>query len=380
MRTEKLILAPGRRTNAVRLAAAVCLAVGLAGCAGGGGGGGGGSTPNPVPNISSLDPSSASVGGASFSLTVNGSNFVSGSVVRWEGSNRATMRVSATQLTAQIPSTDIAVAGSASVTVFSPSPGGGTSNAVMFDISNGVPVLTSLAPSATPAGSADFTLGVNGSQFVSTSVVLWNGSPRATTFVNSTRVNAQILASDVAAEGSALVTVEPPPPGGGTSDPLTFQIVAPQPGGNNTRETATPISNGTISASISPYGDQDFYKFQANAGATVIVEITARRLPSPSQLDSAIEILDSNGNRPTRCKSPDHPRDPNDPFNFTVLPDPEVDFDDPCVCDDIVLGKIQDSRLEFQPAASGTYYIRVVDLRGDGRPDLIYNLTLSGAN
>jgi hypothetical protein len=284
-------------------------------------------------------------------------------------------------LTASIPASDIGEAGSVSVTVFNPSPGGGTSNAVSFDISNGVPALTSLAPSATPAGSADFMLGVNGSEFVSTSVVLWNGSPRTTTLVNSTRVNAQILASDVAAEGSAAVTVENPPPGGGTSGSLTFQIVAPQPGGNNTRDTATPISNGTISASISPYGDQDYYKFTAAAGATVIVEITAKRLASPSQLDSAIEIQDGAGNRPsTGCRSPDHPRDPTDPNNLTVLFDPEVEFDDSCLCDDIDLGVIQDSRLEFRPGSTGTYYIHVVDLRGDGRPDLVYQLTLSGAN
>ena len=48
--------------------------------------------------------------------------------------------------------------------------------------------------------------------------------------------------------------------------------------------------------------------------------------------------------------------------------------------DDINLGVIQDSRLEFKPSVTGTYYVHVVDLRGDGRPDLNYNLTLSGAD
>jgi hypothetical protein len=47
--------------------------------------------------------------------------------VRWNGSNRTTSYVSATQLTAQIAAADIATAGTAQVTVFTPAPGGGTS-------------------------------------------------------------------------------------------------------------------------------------------------------------------------------------------------------------------------------------------------------------
>jgi len=50
--------------------------------------------------------------------------------VRWNGADRATTYVSPTQLTAVIPATDVATAGSARVTVFNPPPGGGTSNEV----------------------------------------------------------------------------------------------------------------------------------------------------------------------------------------------------------------------------------------------------------
>ena len=57
---------------------------------------------------------------------------MSGSVVRWNGADRPTTFVSATQLTAAIPAADIAVAGSASVTVRNP--GGAVSNALTFTI------------------------------------------------------------------------------------------------------------------------------------------------------------------------------------------------------------------------------------------------------
>lgn len=93
-----------------------------------------GATPNPIPSLVSISPNSATAGGPAFTLTVNGSGFVNGSVVRWNGSNRATTFVSGAQLTAQISATDIAAAGAASVTVFNPTPGGGLSNPLTFTI------------------------------------------------------------------------------------------------------------------------------------------------------------------------------------------------------------------------------------------------------
>ena len=87
----------------------------------------------PAPVITALSPSSASAGGAGFVLTVTGRGFVSGSVVRWNGSDRPTTFVSATELRATI-STDNLSAGTPSVRVFSPLPGGGISNPLRFTV------------------------------------------------------------------------------------------------------------------------------------------------------------------------------------------------------------------------------------------------------
>jgi hypothetical protein len=89
-------------------------------------------TANPGPAISGIDPTSVRAGGSAFALTVNGANFVGGSVVRWNGSNRPTTYVNHTRLTAAITAADIAAAGPASVTVLNPEPAGGTSNVVPF--------------------------------------------------------------------------------------------------------------------------------------------------------------------------------------------------------------------------------------------------------
>ncbi len=82
--------------------------------------------------ITSLSPSSVTAGGASFTLTVNGSGFASGAAILWAGTALTpTNFISATQLTATVSGTLVASAGTVSVAVSS---GGKTSGAVSFTI------------------------------------------------------------------------------------------------------------------------------------------------------------------------------------------------------------------------------------------------------
>ena len=204
----------------------------LAGCGGGSPSTSSQETPNPAPSIASLSPARSVAGSASFTLTVNGSNFVQGATVQWNGSSRSTTFASATQLTAAISAADIAAAGTAQVTVANPTPGGGTSNSLPFTITsaaNPIPTLSSLSPSSAVAGSSAFTLTVNGSNFVQGATVQWNGSSRSTTFASATQLTAAISAADIAAVGSVQVTVANPTAGGGTSNSLTFTITASNP-------------------------------------------------------------------------------------------------------------------------------------------------------
>jgi hypothetical protein len=208
---------------------------------------------NPVPTVSSLSPSSATTGGAAFTLTVNGGNFVTTSAVQWNGSNSATVYVSATQLTASITAADIAAAGTSIVNVVNPSPGGGTSSAVSFSVSNPTPSVTSLSPSSAAAGSGAFVLTVNGSNFLPGATVQWNGSygqpPIATSYVSSTELTVGIPASDIAFAGDASVTVVNPAPGGGVSGAGTFTITGNIPGNVSFVAPSGSDSNpGTIDA------------------------------------------------------------------------------------------------------------------------------------
>jgi hypothetical protein len=98
---------------------------------------------NPVPIVNQpLVPGAAAPGGNAFTLTVNGTGFVSGSTVHWNGSPRTTMFVSRSQLTAAITAADIAVPATASVTVVNLAPGGGRSHPVFFSVTTNTPSLS----------------------------------------------------------------------------------------------------------------------------------------------------------------------------------------------------------------------------------------------
>ncbi len=136
---------------------------------------------------------------------MNGSNFVAASQLKFNGANKTTTFVSATKLTAAITAADVNTTGTPAVTVTNPTPGGGVSNSVTFTItaaSNPVPAITTLSPSTIAAGSAAFTLTVNGSNFVAASQVKFNGANKTTTFVSATQLTAAITAADVNTTGT----------------------------------------------------------------------------------------------------------------------------------------------------------------------------------
>lgn len=90
---------------------------------------------NPVPFVNQpLIPDTATPGGSGFTLTVNGTGFISGAKVNFNGTALPTTFVSSHQLTATVSPSSIATAGTASITVLNPAPGGGRSNLALFPV------------------------------------------------------------------------------------------------------------------------------------------------------------------------------------------------------------------------------------------------------
>jgi hypothetical protein len=201
-----------------------------------GGSGGSTTTSNPVPSISSLSPTQEPAGSQSQTLTINGSNFMSGSTVTYNSVSHAATFLSASQLTTNLSANDLATAGSYPVVVTNPTPGGGPSNAVNFTVTapNPVPSITSLSPTQQAAGSQAQTLTINGTSFIAGSTVTYNGVAHEAGYVSATQLTTTLSASDLLTMGQYPVVVTNPAPGGGSSSAVDFNVVSGTPAGNFT--------------------------------------------------------------------------------------------------------------------------------------------------
>ncbi len=120
---------------------------------------------------------------------------------------------------------------------------------------------------------------------------------------------------------------------------------------NDSLEQAEPVSlpvvvNGRIEQS----GDQDVFRFEGQAGQTVVVEVTARRLNSP--VDSLVALLDASG----------HVLAEND------------DHEDPSAG---LITHQADSWLSLRLPKDGTYYVSLLDTQHHGGPQYAYRLRIS---
>jgi len=93
----------------------------------------------PTPALSTISPGFTNAGGSVFRLTVGGEGFGANSTVYWGSTALMTQYVSESQLTAQVPTAQIASAGIVAITVQSPAPGGGSSNPMKFEVDSASP-------------------------------------------------------------------------------------------------------------------------------------------------------------------------------------------------------------------------------------------------
>lgn len=163
-----------------------------------------------APVIDLLDPATVVAGAQNFTLTVEGSGFVSGSVLQWNGTPLPTEFLSSGGLAAQVTAAQVATA--SQVTIAAANPDGTVSNQQTLNVAV-APVIISIDPPSVTAGSTSFTLSVSGSGFAATTVVELNGLALSTTFLSSTQLSAEISAAQVASAASLnVIAVNPGPP------------------------------------------------------------------------------------------------------------------------------------------------------------------------
>jgi hypothetical protein len=231
---------------------------------------------NPTgASISALSPSTIGAGSPDFTLTVQGSGFVAKTVVQWNGKTIATQvqmdsAGNVLGITGTVTAALVAKPGTAFVNTLSPASGAGNnglSNSIAFIVNppgSTLPTITSMSPTSAAAGSASFTLTVNGTNFLPTSdpsggsQVHWNFGPTQSTLpivsISSTQIQATVdtslLVNATTQAVTATVTVFNPPAsstsgGGGTSaNGLPFSI---NPAGSGMISTAVAEETPAVS-------------------------------------------------------------------------------------------------------------------------------------
>ncbi|SHI91508.1 hypothetical protein SAMN02745146_1901 [Hymenobacter daecheongensis DSM 21074] len=242
--------------------------------------------PNPAPAITSLSPNTAVAGSAAFTLTVNGTGFITGSVVNFNGAALVTTFVSATQLTAAVPATAVATAGTYNVTVTNAAPGGGTSAAATFTVTTPAPTIASFTPASGPVGT---TVTITGTNFTGATAVAFNGTAATIfTVVNATTITATVPTG--ATTGTIAVTT----PGGTATSAASFTVVIPNPAPTITSLSPTTIVAGSAGFTLTVNGtgfvSGSGVNFNGVALATTFVSATRLTAAVPA---SAIAVAAS---------------------------------------------------------------------------------------
>jgi hypothetical protein len=275
-----------------------------------------------------VSPANVTAGGPDFTLTLTGSGFVVQTVVTWNQAKLKTCIVTTTaanvcapsndtgdvvSVSAVVPSSMTAKAGTAFVQTVQPHSGTGTnglSNPLAFEIfppPNPVPTITSVMPNTAPAGSAAQAITITGTNFLSTpsstsppggSQVLWNTTTQTNltpTNITSTQIQVTVPVTLLANAGNATVTVyNPPAPGlpsppcqvnctgfggGGTSNGVPFTITGA--GGNAANANAAIVEDETPAVSMD--GRYVAYAASQNGHAQIFERDTCQGADSSCQ-------------------------------------------------------------------------------------------------
>jgi WD40-like Beta Propeller Repeat len=258
-----------------------------------------------------ISPTGVIFGGPSFTLTLTAAaanGFPTNSVVQWNGQNLTTSYVSTTTVTAVVPASLIAKAGTAYVNTHYPQSGtgnNGLSNSLAFLVygaPNPAPTLTSISPTTASAcgtncSKASLTITVTGTNFLPAStnggslvtiadLLTPNGQPTAIniTSYSATELKAVIPGMYLANADTAQIGVVNPPSGvclvrcpdlgGGTAGPLPLVI------GSGAASSAAASATAEETPAVSADGRYVAYTSQQNDVTQILLRDTCVGAPS----------------------------------------------------------------------------------------------------
>lgn len=138
---------------------------------------------------------------------------------------------------------------------------------------NPVPAIASLSPASAAVGAAAQTLTINGSGFMSSSTVSYDGTAHTATFVSAAELTINLSTTDQATAGSYPVAVTNPAPGGGTSNSVNFKVLAPAPAATSLSPAVVLLNStpGTVTITGTNFDPKATVTFAGTAANSVTV-------------------------------------------------------------------------------------------------------------
>jgi len=205
----------------------------------------------PAPSLTSVSPSSLPAFSTGV-LTLTGTGFTPSTLVLINNSVVPSVYVSSAQMTVG-PMSFVYSSGTAFVTAEDLSSGFVPSNALTLTFTTPVPVVAGVAPATVFAAQGALAVTVSGQFFTSTAIVYFNGSSRPTALNNQGQLVAQLTAQDVAAAGTASITVEDPASGNAPSNASSF-VIQPLPALALSSLSPSKVPAGNIAFTLTVFG------------------------------------------------------------------------------------------------------------------------------
>jgi hypothetical protein len=280
--------------------------------------------------VTTLSPSNIDAGSGSFTLTLNGSGFVTQTYITWNGGKLATSDIldasgDVLQVYATIPASLVANPGKALILTHNPYSGAGNnglSNPVNFIINpptqpNTDPLLQSISPTGVNAGAGPTTLTLTGTNFLTSAtppaIVCWNSgtttspmyTPLTISAASSSQITVSLPANLLSSPGINYVTVVNPPNSAGTaptctppvglvSGPLAFTVF-PVPTLTSISPTSATAGSAALQLTLtgtnfvsSTNPSQGATVFWSSGGTTTQLAVASMTTPSATQIVATV--------------------------------------------------------------------------------------------
>lgn len=192
-----------------------------------------------APTLTSISPTTAAQGSIFLDLYLEGSNFVTTSVVRVNGTQVPATLIASTLLRARVPDTLLSIPGMFAVDVMAQ--GGMTSASQNLTVTAVRPALVGTSPDSASQGGAAVSVDFNGGYYSNSVTAEFSGQVRIASLTSARQLNVAIGAADLSNAGLFSVVVR----NSAAVPPIAAVNLAVQP-------SATPSVTATLTVGMQP--------------------------------------------------------------------------------------------------------------------------------